>query len=331
MSVMTGERHTNSSHLSFAATVPRVKVHREAVCEVFLTDSAQVGPDSFLVGAQLPRVHSFYSDFLLAPRHYDPLLLAEVCRQSSILLAHEYFGVALNRKFILNYSNLRVIDRPGLRVGETPGKSVVDATITDRKFRGTEIVGFAAAMRVDVDGRSVATVDIAIQWMPGSAWDKLRERGRAQLSLSPGRTLRTPRPADPSVVGRLDPANVVIGTPRADGAGFTGDVVVDQSHAALFDHPLDHIPGVLLLEAFRQMAIASAHDHFGFAPQRLAVESCRVEFSRFGEFELPTVCRAEAPVLEAGGDSLRTRLTVSQGGVAISIAEVGLALVRGAW
>ncbi|MFD3515409.1 ScbA/BarX family gamma-butyrolactone biosynthesis protein [Streptomyces sp. NPDC058657] len=331
MSVMTRERHMNSSQLSFAATVPRVKVHREAVCEVFLTDSAQAGPDSFLVGAQLPRVHSFYSDFLLAPRNYDPLLLAEVCRQASILLAHEYFGVALNQKFILNYSNLRVVDRAGLRVGERPGKSAVEVTITERKFRGTETVGYTAAMHVDLDGRSVVTLDIAIQWMPGSAWDKLRERGRAHLPVSSGQTFRTPHPADPSVVGRLDPANVVISTPCADASGFTADVVVDQSHAALFDHPLDHIPGVLLFEACRQMAVASAHDHFGFAPQRLAVESCRVEFSRFGEFELPTVCQAEVPVLDAAGDSLRTRLTVSQDGLPISTAEVGLALVRGAW
>ncbi|MFF4182896.1 ScbA/BarX family gamma-butyrolactone biosynthesis protein [Streptomyces sp. NPDC001691] len=331
MSVMTRERRLDSSQLSFAATVPRVKVHREAVCEVFLTDSAQVGPDSFVVGAQLPRVHSFYSDFLLAPRNYDPLLLAEVCRQSSILLAHEYFGVPLDQKFVLNHSDLRVIDRAGLRVGDTPGTSVVEVTVTDRKLRGTETVGYTATMHVDLDGRSVVALDITIQWMPGSAWNKLRERGRAQLTVSPGQTVRAPRAADPSVVGRLDPANVVIGTPCADASGFTADVVVDQSHAALFDHPLDHIPGVLLQEACRQLAVAAAHDHFGFAPQRLAVETCHVAFSRFGEFELPTTCRAEVPVLSAGDDSLRTRLTVSQDGVPIAAADIGLALVRGAW
>ncbi|WP_246890403.1 AfsA-related hotdog domain-containing protein [Streptomyces scabiei] len=76
------------AELSYDATVPRTLVHRASIAEVFVTDSAQTGEDTYAVAAQLPRGH-------LIGEHspaYDFTLLVEVVRQAGVLVAHRHMG-----------------------------------------------------------------------------------------------------------------------------------------------------------------------------------------------------------------------------------------------
>ncbi len=94
----------------------------------------------------------------------------------------------------------------------------------------------------------------AFNWMPLEKWDRMR----AGSSWDPG---PQPTPADPSSVGgRTRTENVVIGTPdrAADGGSASAPLVVDIGHATLFDHPLDHLSGGLIIEAARQLSLAIA-------------------------------------------------------------------------
>ncbi|WP_226962330.1 AfsA-related hotdog domain-containing protein [Streptomyces sp. C8S0] len=107
--------------LSYAATVSRQLVHRAAVCEVFLTDTRRRSDNDFLIAAQLPRVHSYYSDHLATPAAYDPLLLLEVFRQTSILVAHEHLGVPLGPSSASTPVSSPSSTRPPWRSARCPG------------------------------------------------------------------------------------------------------------------------------------------------------------------------------------------------------------------
>ncbi|MER5292880.1 ScbA/BarX family gamma-butyrolactone biosynthesis protein [Streptomyces pharetrae] len=314
-----------TSGLSYSATVSRRLVHRAAVCEVFLTDTERESDERFLVAAQLPRVHSYYSDHLTTPAAYDPLLLLEVFRQTSILVAHEHLGAPHDNKFTFNDGDLAVLDQEALVIGDRPGHALLDVEVVTEKRRHGELVGVTLRMSMALDGRDAATMTMAIQWMPPHAWQGLRERGRAALGLTaepasghPG-TRRLP----PASVGRHSPQNVVLSESAVIGRELVAKVLVDQSHPALFDHPLDHIPGALLFEAYRQTALHAAHELLGLSPHRLTLVRCVAAFTRFGEFELPTTCRAE---LVEGPDraGVTFRLQTSQDGVVVSTAEIGL-------
>lgn len=316
---------TDYSDLSFTATVPRQLVHRSAICEVFLTDSAFLGEDAFVLATQLPRVHSYYSDHTSSPAAYDPLLLMECCRQGAVYLAHRYWDVSTDNKFILNESEIRITDPAALIIGAHPGHAILRAKISDRKHREETLVGFSLHVTVSVDGREAAEVDIAIQWMPSAAWDKLRDRGRAALALPQAPAPQPSRRLAPASVARLSERNVLLGDVAVTGMDVTAGVVVDQAHPGLFDHPLDHVPGMLLFEALRQTAIVSAHELLGLSPSRLSAVACQGQFIRFAEFELPTVCRAElaAPSsLSAGLASVE--ITASQGDTPVAIGTVQL-------
>ncbi|WP_079171601.1 MULTISPECIES: ScbA/BarX family gamma-butyrolactone biosynthesis protein [unclassified Streptomyces] len=312
--------------LSYAATVSRQLVHRAAVCEVFLTDTRRRSDNDFLIAAQLPRVHSYYSDHLATPAAYDPLLLLEVFRQTSILVAHEHLGVPLGAKFSFNTGEFTVLDTAALEIGPLPGHALLTASVTADKRRGDERVGVTLQMRLDVDDRAAAVMTMAIQWMPGEAWDQLRARGRAGLDLETPRALAHPggHRLSPAAVGRRSPANVVLADAASIGRGIVARVVVDQAHPALFDHPLDHIPGALFFEAYRQTALHAAHELLGLSPERLTLTRCDASFARFGEFELPTVCRADLVDDPETPGAAVFRMESLQEETVISTAEIAL-------
>jgi hypothetical protein len=85
---------------------------------------------------------------------------------------------------------------------------------------------------------------------------------------------------------------------------------VDTRHPVLFDHMVDHVPGMLLLEAARQAAAAT----LGHACLPLAVAS---EFLRYVELDAP--CAIEACLVAGTGEEgARTVLvTGRQGGATV--------------
>jgi A-factor biosynthesis hotdog domain len=87
-----------SAWLRFDRGVPRDLVHRRAVAEVLITDTIQVAEDEFLLGAQLPRAHSLWSD--RRSSYHDPLLTIEICRQACLALPHRYYGVPEEWHFV---------------------------------------------------------------------------------------------------------------------------------------------------------------------------------------------------------------------------------------
>ncbi|WP_328647557.1 hypothetical protein OHS58_06835 [Amycolatopsis sp. NBC_00348] len=314
--------------LSFVSTVPRNLVHRAAICEVFLTDSVKTTDERFVLAAQLPRVHSYYSDQVASRPVYDPLLLTEAVRQAAIFVAHRYLGAPPADKFVYNTSDLRICDPDALAVTELPGHLLLDATLTATKRRGDVVVGLALAVALRVDGVVAGSMDITIQWMPPAVWDGLRDRARAGLDPAHDRAHSLDTRLRAHRVGRLLDPNVVLGRFAATGDTLTANVLVDRSHPALFDHPLDHIPGMLLFEALRQAGALAAYELNGSAPSRLTLVGCRAEFTRFGEFELPTA--AHTTLLPAPGPG-RTAfaLDVRQDDATIARGEVEFAAL--AW
>ncbi|MDI6105618.1 ScbA/BarX family gamma-butyrolactone biosynthesis protein [Actinoplanes sp. NEAU-A12] len=293
MSTATPTLNAKRPELSFNATIPRNLVHRASVCEVFLTDAVQVDADHFLCGGQLPRVHSFFSDQAGAPPRYDSLLLMEVARQASILVAHRFLGVPLDHKFTFISGGISVVDPQALVFGALPGELTVDLRIVGERLRDGERVGVEVILDMAVAGAPAATARTAFMWMTPQQWDAFRARGRAKRGIIGGDPLPLGPGADPAAVGRAAAQNVVIGPIVAGDQDFLAPVRVDLSHPCLFDHPLDHVPGMLVFEAFRQAAMASAGAHHGLAPANLVMSDCTADFVTFGEFEHPIMCHAE--------------------------------------
>ncbi|MFW0785150.1 AfsA-related hotdog domain-containing protein [Gordonia sp. CPCC 206044] len=293
--------------------MPREHVHRDALSEVYLTDIICDRYPNFRVGVHLPKSHSYYNDHIgLSEGRFDPLLLLECFRQTSILIAHRHVDVGFDQSFIFNTGRLQVVSGDGMALTEAPGNGELSAVIVDEKTRGSEVIGITLEMLCALAGERVASMTMSIQWMPRDVWARVRTKGRAKLGLpeyragiapQAGREPRGTRGVHaPETLGRRIDRNIVLGGAAVTEDGLEVDVLVDQRHPSLFDHPLDHIPGAVLFEAIRQTGILAAHEVYGLSARSLLVTSLSADFTRFGELDLHTVARARVVDTEHGAN-----------------------------
>lgn len=321
------------AHTCHSQTIPRELVHRCSISEVFVTSlwraQPDIGGDEFRVGAQLPRMHAYFGDHR-GPQAgwHDPLLVMETARQAAIAVTHQFFDVPLDSAFLVRTFN-GVADAPladgAWRPGSRPADVDIAVGIGARHVVADRLIGLDMVLAISADGAPLMTVDGSFSWTTRAQWSALRAQARGGAER--GR-VHVAEPAHPHVVGRFDPRNVVVGVRARDGHETRGELVVDTAHPGLFDHELDHVPGTLLLEAARQIALA----HVG-TDVRIAV--VRSSFGRFVELDRPARCiaRTDHACTDHGHDpadpgaAISVLVTIEQGGTAC--AEVRLGVVIG--
>ncbi|MEU6225414.1 ScbA/BarX family gamma-butyrolactone biosynthesis protein [Streptomyces sp. NPDC047042] len=256
------------------AGVPRQLVHRAAIAETFPTSWSRTGTDRFSVSAQWPRAHCLH----VSPDRtaYDPLLVVETVRQAGTLLNHTEYQVPLDHQFVLQEFRITTVPEY-LGVGPVPAEPVVDITFSDIRHRGKRLVSARYEADVRLDGRRVAHADVAFTCTSGAVFSRLRG-GRTADTVT---ALPVPPGLLAADVGRESAADVVLAPPQQAEAHW--QLRVDTGHAVFFDHPLDHIPGMLLLESARQAAMARTGPDSGLIPV-----SFDTTFHQFAELDLPT-------------------------------------------
>ena len=225
--------------LSFSSAVPRELVHRRAVAEVFMTDIRRVGEGRYMAAAQWPRLHMFYHS---VAGMYDTALIAESLRQATILVAHTMEGVPLGQAFLMPDMAVHTLDGLSRHSGAPTEVHVgLEVNVPQRNGRGPAVMRVGA--RFYVGGQLIATGSAGARLVEPEAYARMRLRSATD---DPARRI-TPLP--PDRVGHRFSWNVVIGE---SGGGDVWPLHVDDTNPILFDHPLDHVPGLLLVEAIRQ-------------------------------------------------------------------------------
>jgi hypothetical protein len=279
--------------LRFDRNVPRELVHRTALAEVLIADTLRVADDEFLIGTQLPRAHSLWSD--RQHSHHDPLITVEICRQACLAIPQRYYNVGPDWQFVSKHIDFAVLDLDAFLDSEiSPPEGILRARFSNRREHHGVLCGLTVGSELTIDGKSASTVDGDLMFFPKKAYEKLRAEQRRSKALSSTSRPIVARPIDPARVGRLLHRNVTIGesavaTTTAGECRYT--VIVAQRHPVFFDHPVDHVPGALVIEIYRQAAIATATSGTARAASAV-VTRCDVQLSDFAEFEAPVECTA---------------------------------------
>ncbi|MEU5404227.1 ScbA/BarX family gamma-butyrolactone biosynthesis protein [Streptomyces sp. NPDC005963] len=272
----------DSAPIQFTTTVPKEFVHRAALAEVLLTGGERHDDTRFDVTAQWPRSHSFYSP--IEGRH-DPLLIAETIRQVGFLLLHTEFSVPLGYQFLLRTFTMSV-QPEHLHVGHAPADLGIEVTFSDPDPRRD----LGSAGRYDAvvrrDGVTVATGGLSYTCITPRAYRRLRSnQGHVHIPLT--------APVQPQSVGRVFPNDVVL---SPTGAENRWQLRVDTRHPVLFDHPVDHVPGMALCEAVRQAATAT------LGCDKILPVRMETDFSKYVELDAPCFIEAVRLPSDAQGD-----------------------------
>jgi hypothetical protein len=268
---------------TLTSTVPRELVHRAAVAEVMLTGWQRLDDTSFRMTAQWPRGHSFFTP--TEGGHHDPLIAAETIRQVGSLLAHAEFGVPFGHQFLMEDLALTVHPEQ-LLIGPAPADLELEVTCTAVR-RGRRLGALRYTTTVLRGGRRAASGRFSFTSITPAVYRRLRP----ERVFDPGhRPLALTAPVAPQSVGRLSPSDVVL-SPTAGPNVW--QLRVDTRHPVLFDHQLDHVPGMLLLEAARQGATAA------LGARSILPLTMACDFRKYVELDLP--CVIEAVPESAGG------------------------------
>jgi hypothetical protein len=285
------------AELRFDQTISRHLVHRAAVSEVLVTDAARLDADRYAVAAQLPRGHSLFNDG--NGEYHDLLALAESVRQAGTLLAHEYEGVPLGHVFPLRTAEIDIDDVDALRAGPDPAPLVARISMTDPQRRDGQLIALTVKADIHVEGRRVGTGGGAMYFVEPGSYATFRPPAAHATGAPP-----PVAPVSPGRVGRANGRNVVIGEPdEGPGSPIHYPLVVDTGHPFFFDHPQDHVPGMLLLEAFRQAALITVAEGLAVPVSQCVVVSCRARFTSYAELDHRVTCRVatDRPILPPSG------------------------------
>lgn len=277
-----------AASLKFLQPVSRQMVHRAAVAEVFVTDAFPMGDDRYLVAAQWPRDHALYHPD--ASGLTDPLLLTETVRQALVYLAHEYYEIPLDYRFIGCDTDFEITDPEALLVGDAPLHVVLDARWSWVDNKPPRRFGMRLEVVVTVAGRECGRGSLRVFAVDERRYGLLRWRGAGDRADDGGQgnkgavVTRMPTTA----VGRLRAKDCVLG--RTD----TGEwrLLFDLKHAVLFDHPGDHIPLMVTLEGFRQLGHHLVGHRPG-VPQGSVLSTLRMDCLAFAELDEPVLLDVE--------------------------------------
>ena len=125
-------------------------------------------------------------------------------------------------------------------------------------------------------------------------------------------------PLPPELVGRFNPANVVIVDPIREGPEVSARLAARFDNPSLFDHSYDHYPAMVLMEAARQLSLLSVDDGTGTVAQRTIACGFDAGFERFAELDAPLYVRAKV------GDDRSAQVTFEQHGETVARSTVDL-------
>lgn len=239
-----------TSDLPAALPIADGHTHKAAPGEILLTGWFRTGDDTFAVTAQWPADHGYY---LHHRGSHDPMLIAETIRQCVPLLCHAAYDVPLDHRQIWN--DLQLTAEPAALVADgLPVELVLHLTCGDLKRPGGRLrAGALHAEVTRVQGgvrRHLASVDTRFTSHAPAVYRRLRG-AYADLAHALAGAVPLPPPIAPALVARPHAADVVL---SPTGTPSRWQLRCDTTHPVLFDHLVDHAPGMLLLEAARQAA-----------------------------------------------------------------------------
>jgi hypothetical protein len=251
------------------------------------------------------------------------VLLAETARQAAIHLSHRFFDVPHDMPFVLSALLVDLAeDLPP--VGTNPLTVGLDVRCRP-PVEGARRLRLGLEADVLVRHRRVGRVRLRWEPMEPRRYALLRQRAEH----GPEKDQPRPQaPLTPAQVGQRTERDVLLSAdPLRDNAWW---LRLDQEHPVLFDHASDHVPGMALVEAFRQAThIAAVNGESGAN----TVAMLDVRFTSFGELDLPVAITA-APA-EPGkrsftvharqGDRELALATVRRGAAGPALTSLGAA------
>lgn len=280
-------------------------VHRPDAADAFPVEWTRLAEHHYLVAADWPAGHRFFAP--LPGGVQDPLLVAETTRQTAMMLAHAEYGVPAGHHFVM-WDMEYALATADFDLSDASGRIDVVVECSEVQMRARSLAGMRVRLTFRRGGRLLATSAGSLSCTSERAYRRLR----GDKLAAAGDPVPLLDGVPPERVGRRDPGDVVL-APAEDGSGWR--LRLDTAHPTLFARANDHVPGMVLLEAARQAAVALAPEG------RFVPASLTIAFHRYAELTEPCLVRARRETSPEGDVSVHVEGV--QGDEAVFTATLG--------
>lgn len=274
----------NDTTLSIASIPVRVAkdlVHKHDASQVLLTGLRPTGEDEFLISADWTDTSGLTCTE--DSRRDDAVLLTETIRQTFPLLAHAGYDVPFGHHLLWDEYRY-ALGLEALSAGGAGGRPELRIKCYDVVRRRGVVSALSLHITVARAGELLATAHTRFAIQPAAIYQRLRgARGDSAAMMELARS----RPLAPPVSGASEEFRDAVLSPTDERDRWL--LRADTHHPMYFDHPSDHVPGILLLEAAKQAARAVRHPRAG------VTEAMETVFSRYVELDSP--CQVDAQPL----------------------------------
>jgi hypothetical protein len=294
----------------------RTLAHKRFPENVLLTEIRACADDHFVCVGRIPTDHRFFNEAGRTP-YEDILYYTEVGRQASLAVTHEFLNVGLDDVFIFERSQAAVTPAIwGLSAQSSADTVVIDIKVKETVRRKNTVTRVVAEHSMSVDGEHVFRGTGTWTMQSAALFKRLRRSSMETASQAAAPDLLRPYPS-----------NVVISAPQyaPDRDALTAALIVDATHPYFFDHPCDHVPGMLLLEGCAQLSLEACAQAGIAAAQRMRLMAYDMDFTQFVECHVPTMLTARVLTDEAAGSATSAppiEIVVSQGGTVAGSARM---------
>lgn len=307
-------------------TIPRKLAHKRRLENVYVTSLSPAGPDNeFIFGAFVPQSNAYINDMRVHAGDVT-LSIIEIGRQIGIALSHEYLGVAPQQTFVLDSMVFEAL--PPLHTHDwLANDKLWGQALIDQQVHNTD--GELSSARAD--GRIWAGNDCVCaqssHWsiLPRDRYQRLRELSRSRnvrrmgdaadaVPLGPGFWVSLDAPLRRAV---LQPGLWV----SSNASRFMATLQVDQRNLFFFDHDNDHVPGMLVLEGMRSMALDIVGKFRSRSTGPAALRRIEVAFKNFAELDAPVQLVAALDPHRRDGEPLSLQVEARQLGRVFATGE----------
>ncbi len=320
----------NQTDLTFDRTVTKTLAHKHGIENVYCTAIRMFNDEEFLVGACIPQTNIFFRQ-TPEPEERNILLLTEIGRQAAIATSHKYLGVPYDRPFVLDKFEIKIAAAHIANESLSSTPLVVRILMKDKKINAKgELTSVATNFEFYQDGVVISTGVSHWSFHDHARYKKLRSitRRRIERRVTPENLV-----VESSVVtsDAVDYSKVLEEIIQKDDDRFVADLIVDKKHIFFFDHDCDHVPGMLILESFKQIASRSLEKKLGLPRHSMRAHAMTLSFKSFAEINYSVVISAsvfEAVIDHKNSVVTGIKLEATQNGQLLAQAEMSVSKQR---
>lgn len=253
----------------------KLYTHKKNRNDIFINNISKISDNHFQGDLRLITDHHFYCDFLACTNRINPFYLLECARQVETYLSHTEFGITLDSKFLLDswsmkYYPTRTGDAESLKADIYSKYPTIN-----KKNKNQFNVIFKTNMIV------ICIVIIDVRYISSDCYKLIRKIPDAI------NTFGVIAPLSPTSVCYTSHGNVILADLNDNGPYVKATIHINVNNKSINDHEQDHITGMNLTEAAKQICYSYLSLYMNEQSDRFIPINLKGYFFSFVETHIP--------------------------------------------